>query len=211
MSQTLMPDLSPEEKRLLQARLWPLLARQIQLYTSGESSSVPVELAQELLDSVCFCLGLSLDAPGERGRALLELDPEEELRRGIQAVREKTEAGKVLWRRVCDNLPAVRSLYLLETLKSIGTFWKRYDCRFFAHRIPCDITYPLAVPVPETLLGVDYVNAYLEQLERENRFLVSIPTELLKELLDRSGFDYRTLPINLCELAHEQLRREQGL
>ncbi len=210
MSQGLSVTLSPVEKELLQSRLLELLAHQIRLYTHGESSSVLVETAQELFNSICFCLAFSPEEPGQRGRDLLQLDIAKEFQAGREAVRLRTEYGHRKWREVCDSLPPVLNVYLLDTLKEIGKFWKQYDILFFAHQIPCSIDYPLSQPISEALLGIDYVNGYLEQLERENRFLVGIPAELLKGLLDRSGFDYRNLPINLCELAGEQLRRENG-
>ncbi len=210
MNQELSVTLSPAERELLQGRLLELLAHQIRLYTHGESSSVQVELAQELLDSICYCLGVSTEEPGRRGRELLRLDMVQEFHAGREAIRQKTEYGREKWREVCDSLPSVLNVYLLDTLKKVGKCWKRYDILFFAHRIPCSIDYPLSQPISETLLGIDYVNAYLEQLERENRFLTGIPAGRLKELLDRSGFDYRGLPVNLYELAKEQLLKENG-
>jgi len=210
MSQELSIVLSSAERELLQSRLLELLAHQIELYTHGESSSVRVELAQELFSSICYCLGISPEEPGRRGRELLQLDISQEFYAGRKTIQQKTEYGRKKWREVCDSLPAVLNVYLLDTLKGIGRFWKRYDVLFFAHQIPCSMDYPLSQPVSDALLGVDYVNAYLEQLERENQFLTGIPAEQLKALLDRSGFDYRNLPINLCELAKEQLLKEKG-
>lgn len=209
MSQGLSVTLSPMEKERLQSRLLGLLAHQIRLYTHGESGSVRMETAQELLNSICYCLGVSAEEPGRRGRELLQLDIAQEFLVGREAVRQKTAYGRKKWREVCDSLPSILNSYLLDTLKEIGKFWKQYDMLFFAHQIPCSIDYPLSQPIPGALLGIDYVNAYLEQLEQEIRFLASIPADLLKGLLDRSGFDYQGLPLNLCELAREQLRREK--
>lgn len=210
MDRDMMLPLLPEEEALLQGRLMELLAHQIQLYTHGESSSVQTETAEELLRSICFCLRLSPEAPGQRGRDLLELDIAEELRMGREEVRKRKKEGQKTWREVCDNLPPVLNVYMLDTLKELGKFWKRYDIFFFAHRIPCEIDYPLYEPVPESLLGIDYVMRYLDQLAWENRFLSGMPADKLKNLLDRSGFDYQTLPINLLELAREQASLEKG-
>ena len=48
--------LTADQTLTIQRQLYLLLARQTQKYTSGESSSIPEELAAELLDSICFCL-----------------------------------------------------------------------------------------------------------------------------------------------------------
>lgn len=207
MSGGLSAALSAEESARLKERLLELLAWQIKRYTHSESSSVRVEVAQELLDSICFCLGFPPDAPGARGRELLSKDLEAEFRSGVHAVEERVASGKKLWREVCDNLPPIENVYLLDTLKSIGTFWRRYDVYFLAHEIPCGIDYPLAVLVPEGLLGVDYVNCYLARLRVENRFLCSFQRAELKAILDRSGLDYRGLPVNLFELVKQNAPR----
>ena len=46
-------------------KLWQLLERQTQRYTMEESASVRVETAQELLESLLYCLRLGLRGKGE--------------------------------------------------------------------------------------------------------------------------------------------------
>lgn len=44
------------EVAAVQTRLWGVLQRQVQHYTTAESSSVPVEVAQELLKGVNYLI-----------------------------------------------------------------------------------------------------------------------------------------------------------
>jgi hypothetical protein len=88
---------------------------------------------------------------------------------------------------------------LTDTLRSIGGFWKRYDVRFFAQEIPCDIDYQLSQPVTETLLGVDYVNEWLRRLCLEQEFLRWFDQATARAVVARSCPDYRRLLINLLE------------
>ena len=104
-------------------------------------------------------------------RRLAEADLEEELRRGRQRLRRKMDYARRLGRRLAGSGAAGDSRALGETLLGIGEFWRRYDWRFAAHEVPCDIDYPLALPVSENLRGVDYLTEWLGRLEAEVRAL----------------------------------------
>lgn len=153
-------------------------------YTKEESSSLPKELAEELLRSLCYTLGPALSALPEG--SLLPL-----YEAGVARTEEAVRACRRRWQIARLSLPKVASLSCRETLSSIGTFFERYDARFFAHAIPCDIDYQLCQPVPETLLGVDYVAEYLSRLCIENDFLRLFAPERLDALLSRACPDYR--------------------
>lgn len=49
-------NISNEEKEIIQISLWKLLGKVTERYTMGDSSSVPVEVAEELFKSICFLL-----------------------------------------------------------------------------------------------------------------------------------------------------------
>ena len=57
-----------------------------------------------------------------------------------------------------------------ETLSEIGGFFRAYDLRFFAHRVPCLIDYQLDQPVPGECQGIFFINEYLRRLTVENAF-----------------------------------------
>lgn len=172
--------------------LYALLTRRVGLYAGLDHSSVPTALAEELFASVAFTLEQGGSAPGGL---------EERFEAGLAATRRKLEYGKQLWQAARDSLPLVENLSLRSTVKGIGGFWRRYDYRFFAHQIPCDIDYQLCRPVGEALQGVDYVNAYLERLCMENDFLSRFDPRYVKALLTVYCKDYRGLLINLYEPA----------
>ena len=88
---------------------------------------------------------------------------------------------------------------MLDTLKSIGRSFDLYDPVLSAHVVPCDIDYQLALPVPDSLLGIDYVHEYLQRLSIENSLLVRIEPEALASLLDSWMPDWRDLVANLYE------------
>lgn len=119
--------------------------------------------------------------------------------RGVERIRHKAEQARALWSQVRASVPRPTSRSMLDTLKSIGRSFDLYDPVLSAHVVPCDIDYQLALPVPDSLLGIDYVHEYLRRLSIENSLLVHIESETLTSLLDSWMPDWRDLVINLYE------------
>ena len=119
--------------------------------------------------------------------------------RGVERIRYKAEQTRTLWSQVRASVPRPTSRSMLDTLKSISRSFDLYDPVLSAHVVPCDIDYQLALPVPNSLLGIDYVHEYLRRLSIENSLLVRIEPETLTSLLDAWMPDWRDLVANLYE------------
>ena len=119
--------------------------------------------------------------------------------RGVERIKHKAEQTRALWSQVRASVPRPTSRSMLDTLKSIGRSFELYDPVLSAHVVPCDIDYQLALPVPDSLLGIDYVHEYLRRLSIENSLLVRIEPEALTSLLDSWMPDWRDLVANLYE------------
>ncbi len=182
-----------------QAKLWALLGEQAKRFTMGESTSLPKELAQELLESICFTLGIDEAHPAAGIKRLEKADLALQYRLGRNAIAEKMDIGRALWQAACKSVPGIPNRALQDTLRGIGQFWKRYDHCFFAHQIPCDIDYPLCHPVEETLHGVEYVNEYLKRLLIESSLLNRFSHQRCIRVLQGYCRDYKGLHINLYE------------
>ncbi len=136
-----------KEQELLQGRLYALLSKRSARYVMGDSSSLPVETARELLRSICFTLRLYRDINGDS--ALLASEDWEDMLKGFWPQLEDMllKGRKALTRiKICS--PAVQSLAYSDTVRELGVFFQKYDHRFFAHAIPCSIDYQLSQPVP---------------------------------------------------------------
>lgn len=204
MANELTRPLTDAEERLWQEKLAALLVRQIALYTANESSSVPTAAAQELLRGVLFFLAVpeEPDGGGEADRAarirtLLSCDLADELAHGQHRAQRDSALTLALWRKVVAALPPLENRSLCDTLRSIGRGFHRYDTRFFPQRFDCDIDYQLAVPVSESLLGINYVNRYLIDLAAENSLLTRLPQGEVRAVLERSCPGWRGLLVNL--------------
>ena len=213
MTNELTRPLTGAEERLWQEKLAALLVRQIALYTANESSSVPTAAAQELLRGVLFFLAVPEEPEAssrpedvgsryeaecaDRIRVLLPLDLADELAHGQHRAQRDSALTLALWRKVVAALPPLENRSLRDTLRSIGRGFHRYDTRFFPQRFDCDIDYQLAVPVSESLLGINYVNQYLTHLAAENSLLTRLPQGEVRAVLERSCPDWRGLLVNL--------------
>lgn len=56
LKDTKIDKISKEERDIINLKLYTLLGKRIERYTMGDSSSVPIEIAEELLKSICFSL-----------------------------------------------------------------------------------------------------------------------------------------------------------
>lgn len=152
------------------AALLKLLAARTERYTMGESSSVTVETAQALLESIRYTLSLGCEIQGKDLAALPSDAPLPGLLLAGQAELERrVAAGQKLLSRARALLSDIDDAALQETLCELGAFFKRYDLWFFADDIPCAIDYLLDESISEGLQGIDYVNAYLGALIAEGQ------------------------------------------
>lgn len=161
--------------------LWQLLAERMERYTMGESSSVPLETAEELSRSLVFSVSKALRAGAPPDTA----DGQTLLRLAWAEIERDIADGKNLLHRVDETLPGVPNHALADTLRELALFFKRYDFRFFAHRLPCSIDYQLLIPVSEQLEGIDYINAYLRRLLTELAVLHAVGSNAADPLLSR--------------------------
>lgn len=191
-------EFTKEEWAVLQLKLWRFLGRRTQRYTTGDSTSVAVETAQELLTSICFTLDLCFREKGLSPRLLLSGEPDTYYHEGVKIIQSKLEEAKRLWQSACLSATEIVNYSYQDTLRGIGSFWRAYDFRFFAHRVTCEIDYQLCQPVSDQQ-GVVYLISYLRSILAENIVLKRFEPAVVVQLLERYCPDYRGLLINLCE------------
>ena len=189
--------LSESSRMAWQAKLWELLRLQTERYTMGQSTSLREDTTQALLRSICFSLEQLQQAQPER--ELLGETPETLLREAAEAVRRQTARTRLQYQRACRCLYQEESLSLRETVTGIGTFFRAYDPYFYAAEVPCDIDYQLAHPVPEELLGVAWLRAYLDRLLTEDTVLRRFAPVAVRRVLSAACPDHRELLVNLYE------------
>ena len=179
-----------------------LYRRLIRLYANGAGSVTRAEAAQ-LFASLSFVLDLDANGPGADAAAVAELaesNPDELFRRKQAKIASRVNKALETWRLICETMPPLRNVSLRDTLTSIGDIKSHYDTYFAAHEVPCDIQYQLSTPVDESLRGIDYIQAWLNQLLRETQYIAQFTPESCAKALEQSCPDYKGLHVNLYDL-----------
>ncbi len=169
------------------------------LYCHGESSSLSECEMYQIMRSTSYVLGISDTVSPEALRGLAG-NPQRFYEQKIAELERREAALMRTWREVCAMMPPIRNISLRDTLASIGDVPVRYDIRFAAHEVPCDIQYQLSVPVDDSLEGLDYLEAWLAQLKRETIWIARFTPESCISVLEEVCPDYRGLHVNLLDL-----------
>lgn len=191
--------LTDEEVGNIQGRLLVLLGRRTERYTMGDSSSVPIETAEELFRSICFTISLLLKSDRDMNALLDCEDMEAILKEGQKKIQKLVEIGKWMLHKAKEGALPIDNISYHDTIQSIEGFFKKYDIQFFAHKIPCSIDYQLCHAVPEELQGIEYINEYLRRIVLENRFCSRFDNGKINRLLEAYCPDYKELLINIYE------------
>ncbi len=199
MQYELLQSLSPEEKNIVEAKLFSLLPSLVRRYTSGESSSIPVDTAQEMLNSLYYQFNAYIKDNGYPGSVLLNENAEDIYIKAVSHIQKKIEYGKNLYVMAVFLTSKFCNISISDTLNGIKSFFKFYDFRYFSHLIPGDIDYELCIPVSEDLLGIDYIIKYLEHLIIEISFIEQFEITKVDAVLKKSYSNYDETILNLFE------------
>lgn len=181
------------EKRRLE--LYTLLCRQVEAYTHGESSSVPIETAQKLLQSIFYTLALYEKESGIQSNMPLQ----EVFIKGRQLIEDKIKKAKRLFylvQNTCLDIPF--PCYRDAIQKGLPGFFAAYYPDFAAHETPGDFDYPLSQPCEET--GIMWILHFLNCLYWENVFCKRFSHQALAEAFTARGIWGEAVPINVFEV-----------
>lgn len=186
-------------------QLMILLDKRIFKYTSGESSSVMVETAQTLMESVNFCINAYYNEYGTENAITEKLTLEELFLRGKDIVKERHAICRKLFVFLRKERMNYENLAYQQVIEmAIPLFLRNYDIEFGAHIIGGIIDYPLAVSIRD-LKGIDFYLEYVEKLRMENRFCRRFKTEEINELLRSMGNIYIEMLVNIFQLVLQNI------
>ena len=179
-----------------------LLAKQTRQYTSGESSSVRVETAQQLLASILYTIGVYLKTCSSPEEAIKEVT-EDGLtilhHKGLVIIDKMIKSTKALHRSIIKNLIQTKNVFYSATIvEGIQGFFKLYSPDFSAQEIHITADYPIHHP-KEPFLGIEFIRNYLECIYYENLFCSQFTPDTIHHLLCAYESDYSQLLINLYE------------
>lgn len=149
-------------------QMYLLMARQVQSYHRhrymGSNSSVSMELAQELMESMEYTIHQS-------GGIHAGFNAEEALRRGQGILEEKVRKAKSLLALVQATAPNWQTEGRWEAIGYLRNYLDGYDPLHLAHRGPDALYYPILISTPDGIQGIDKGLFYLNILWIENQIM----------------------------------------
>jgi len=197
----LLGELNAVESERVQMECIKLLAESTERYTKGNSSSVQIEIAQEIMTSNLYTIGIylkSLAGVEAALNAVIQVPIEELYDLGYQVINRKLKVAKYFFHLVCKTKIATEHQAYNETIEGIKLFFMQYSPQFNAHDIPGAIDYQLMHPVSD-LAGVEYIIQYLENLYYENLFCSKFDAQAVTEVMWGYDEGYEDLLENIFE------------
>ena len=192
MSHLPINPLSPKEQQRIMEQMYLLMGKQVQSYHKhrhmGINSSVPVELAQELMESMEYTIGLvgGVYAHKNIGEALVL---------GQEVLESKLSKAKSMLELVNGTAPQWQTECRWEALRYLRHYLEQYDHLHLAHKGPEDLFYPILISPPEGIRGIDSCIFYLNILWIENQIMAGVPEDSLEQFWDRLP----AATLNQCE------------
>lgn len=191
---------SGEDLAALQDESMRLLAKRVERYTGGESSSVRVEVADQILRSMFYSIGYYLKDVGELQSAwqLLRTQSMANLHKaGQQEIKEDVASAHALLARLQERSLSIDNVAYKDTLESgLSLFFASYDPEFGADETPGSIDYPLADPRTD-LTGIEFIHDYLRKWAFEDQFCRRFSPDAIDSLLRTYDANYQELLINV--------------
>jgi hypothetical protein len=201
---TLAAFLSTEETGAFQLQMMQLLSEEILRYNHQKSSSIRVEAAESLLESMLYGVTAYLQTLPDPAAALRARSVRELREAGVALLKSYVEECKALLEEVrAARVPTDLIAYNDTIDRAIDEFFQTYDPEFAAQDTTALIDYPLYRD-DMSVTGILYIRNYLTELKRENEFCAKYSKNYIRALLFTHGakyhIDYRELLINIPEL-----------
>ena len=185
-------SLTPKQQEQFLSQLYQLMASQVQSYHKhhhmGINSSVPTELAQELLESIDYTVR-------QIGSMHVYEKLEEALLLGQAMLEEKLIKARSMLRLVNATAPSWQTQCRTDALRYLHHYLAAYDHMHLAHKGPDGLFYPILIAPPEAIQGIDTCLFYLNILWIENQIMAAFPDSTLEQLWDRLP----SAALNQCE------------
>lgn len=181
--------------------LLPITARLIEKYTSKESTSVPYETANMIMEAVIYCIEENRTAR-QSGVVMPEKMPDAKTmyETGYELVIQNVHLAREIFEQVtvsfedygCEN-------YRNTVVNGMPEFFLRYDPKFKPQDHLLTLDYPLLGGNPKRC-GIDMILDYLQGIQTEQTFLNCFPHRAVMAVLAETNAEYRELYLdNICE------------
>lgn len=179
-----------------------LLENKIKKFTSGDSSSVRIEAAENIMKSNLYTIGLflkSFPCPDDAIKTIKESSISELYSRGRKIIKIKLNSAKFFHAIVIKNMIETENYtYSLTVVDGIIGFFKIYNADYDSREIHITADYPTCNPVGN-FVGIEFIQKYLESIHYENIFCGCFSNNAIHHLLCGYDENYKELIFNIYE------------
>ncbi len=187
----------------IQVELSNLLGKETERYTGGESSSVKIETAQGLLQSICYQISMYLKSIPCMEKKLEVINKEkvsELFYHGMDRIISSKKEAQILLEQIQGHALRIENIAYQDTIfHGIVDFFHDYNIEFAAQDNPGSIDYPLCRTI-ERLTGIEFISEYLKRLWIENEFCLKFDPDKIQCLLNGFHKENVEMLINIFEL-----------
>lgn len=183
--------------------LLPVVAELTRKYTSGESTSITYERANQLMEAVLYCIGQN-----QRENTLVSgvgISAKEAYRMGYKKVIEKVKRAQEKYNSMIFNFCAYDNENYYDTVtKALPGFFRYYDALFAPQDTIITMDYPTLCPIRD-VSGIDAMEKYVECIDLEQKFMGVFPEKYVCGILRRFQKDYEKQFYNLCSIFYRHV------
>lgn len=184
-----------------------VLADKCRKYTSNEMSSVRKELADELMKSITFTIGIYLKSFEDNEKAINELiniGVKKCLECGEKRLKQMVKSSRLFYEQLKNSAVNIdNEIYNSTLFGGLEGFFKLYDTEFFAHEINITADYRTMI-YPIGYHGIEFIRRYMEYIYIENKICKRFDERKIKRLLAYYAVDYestvRDMELNICSV-----------
>lgn len=198
--------LSDQDIERIQLDCLNLLAYKTERFNMGDSSSIPIEKAQNIMNSNLFTIGVWLktyEYADDALEAVMKESISEIYEKGAKRIDLMVKSSKAVYGKLLERLIDTENICYRETIiGGISGFFKLYSPVFSAQEIHITADYPVYNFMPKQN-GIEFIQAYVEALYFENQFCLNFTSETIHRLLIGYEKNYKDLIINIYGIVLE--------
>lgn len=180
-----------------------VLDQQLIYFTKNESSSINIDVAENLLMSVYFTISMSLKKSHNINEMIDRLKNhsiESIFKDGQRIIKRKYIKSKSILIKLKSSKMNIDNYSYVDTIDyGLDLFFNKYDYFFKAHEVPGDIDYQLSNDV-FSYIGIEHIEKYIINLSYEETFCKCFDINEIKSLLFSYSDNSYELLLNVFDI-----------
>lgn len=180
--------------------LIPIVAKLANRYNAGESTSMPYEKAEQLMEAVLYCIREGEKCQRNGIVSGEGISAQQAYDAGLMRVEEKVKKALELYNELLPEFVYYGNRCLYDTFaKGIPEFFKWYDIYFEPQNAILTLDYPVLKDL-SGYTGIDKIYEFIRCIGLEQKFLKRFSEENVIGILTQYDKHYKDMVDNLSEI-----------